>query len=249
MIHFRSFDIIKILKISLPISITLSEKKKIPIIQQREERDGEQKEKERQRKRIKVPSFIRNAVLRRTESESQRPFSPGQLVRRSCDIAWNSKAVDRMVGERRRGRGAHSLGGFGVARLESRSAVPRWFIRVGQDQQPGELFSRCVSYLFIGGSESRATILARARRENWGGTLSTLPPPPSSFPLGVLTGKRRGERKSERRGRKWRRRLDGAEAGRRRCASMPSYRPPLLPPLPLPLGRQCVFVMSSSSVV
>lgn len=146
-----------------------------------------------------MPSFIRNAVLRRTESESQRPFSPGQLVRRSCDIAWNSKAVDRMVGERRRGRGAHSLGGFGVARLESRSAVPRWFIRVGQDQQPGELFSRCVSYLFIGGSESRATILARARRENWGGTLSTLPPPPSSFPLGVLTGKRRGERKSERR--------------------------------------------------
>lgn len=49
MIHFRSFDIIKILKISLPISITLSEKKKIPIIQQREERDGEQKEKERER--------------------------------------------------------------------------------------------------------------------------------------------------------------------------------------------------------
>lgn len=97
MIHFRSFDIIKILKISLPISITLSEKKKIPIIQQREERDGEQKEKERER--VKVPSFIRNAVLRRTESESQRPFSPGQLVRRSCDIAWNSKAVDRMVEE------------------------------------------------------------------------------------------------------------------------------------------------------
>lgn len=106
MIHFRSFDIIKILKISLPISITLSEKKKIPIIQQREERDGEQKEKERQRKRIKVPSFIRNAVLRRTESESQRPFSPGQLVRRSCDIAWNSKAVDRMVEEG--GGGGHT---------------------------------------------------------------------------------------------------------------------------------------------
>lgn len=110
MIHFRSFDIIKILKISLPISITLSEKKKIPIIQQREERDGEQKEKERER--VKVPSFIRNAVLRRTESESQRPFSPGQLVRRSCDIAWNSKAVDRMVGERR-GEGGTALAGSG----------------------------------------------------------------------------------------------------------------------------------------
>lgn len=110
MIHFRSFDVIKILKISLPISITLSEKKKIPIIQQREERDGEQKEKERER--VKVPSFIRNAVLRRTESESQRPFSPGQLVRRSCDIAWNSKAVDRMVGERR-GEGGTALAGSG----------------------------------------------------------------------------------------------------------------------------------------
>lgn len=248
MIHFRSFDIIKILKISLPISITLSEKKKIPIIQQREERDGEQKEKERQRKRIKVPSFIRNAVLRRTESESQRPFSPGQLVRRSCDIAWNSKAVDRMVGERRRGRGAHSLGGFGVARLESRSAVPRWFIRVGQDQQPGELFSRCVSYLFIGGSESRATILARARRENGGRGDSFSPL--LLLPFHSVSSRESGaERGSRNGGRKWRRRLDGAEAGRRRCASMPSYRPPLLPPLPLPLGRQCVFVMSSSSVV
>lgn len=56
MIHFRSFDIIKILKISLPISITLSEKKKIPIIQQREERDGEQKEKERESQSAKFYS-------------------------------------------------------------------------------------------------------------------------------------------------------------------------------------------------
>lgn len=108
MIHFRSFDIIKILKISLPISITLSEKKKIPIIQQREERDGEQKEKERQRKRIKVPSFIRNAVLRRTESESQRPFSPGQLVRHRVEFESGGSN-----GRRGGGRGHTALAGSG----------------------------------------------------------------------------------------------------------------------------------------
>lgn len=198
-----------------------------------------------------MPSFIRNAVLRRTESESQRPFSPGQLVRRSCDIAWNSKAVDRMVGERRRGRGAHSLGGFGVARLESRSAVPRWFIRVGQDQQPGELFSRCVSYLFIGGSESRATILARARRENGGrGRGDSLYSPPSSFFLSTRCPHGKAARREE----------VGTEGGSDAGASTEPRQgaagalrclpiAPPLPPLPLPLGRQCVFVMSSSSVV
>lgn len=245
MIHFRSFDIIKILKISLPISITLSEKKKNSNYSAaRRERRRTERERERESK---------CQVLFETRffgGRNRNPNGPSPRANSCADRATSRGIRKRWIEwSKRGGKGAHSLGGFGVARLESRSAVPRWFIRVGQDQQPGELFSRCVSYLFIGGSESRATILARARRENWGGTLSTLPPPPSSFPLGVLTGKRRGERKSERRGRKWRRRLDGAEAGRRRCASMPSYRPPLLPPLPLPLGRQCVFVMSSSSVV
>lgn len=240
MIHFRSFDIIKILKISLPISITLSEKKKNSNYSAaRRERRRTERERERESQSAKFYSKrgssadgigIPTALL---PGPTRAP-----IVRHRVEFESGGSN-----GRREEGGGGHSLGGFGVARLESRSAVPRWFIRVGQDQQPGELFSRCVSYLFIGGSESRATILARARRENWGGTLSTLPPPPSSFPLGVLTGKRRGERKSERRGRKWRRRLDGAEAGRRRCASMPSYRLP--PPSLLFL---CLSVGSASSL-
>lgn len=193
-----------------------------------------------------MPSFIRNAVLRRTESESQRPFSPGQLVRRSCDIAWNSKAVDRMVGERRRGRGAHSLGGFGVARLESRSAVPRWFIRVGQDQQPGELFSRCVSYLFIGGSESRATILARARRENGGrGRGDSLYSPPSSFFLSTRCPHGKAARREE----VGTERAEVTPAPRRSRGRAPPVRfDAFLSPPPSSLLFLCLSVGSASSL-
>lgn len=222
MIHFRSFDIIKILKISLPISITLSEKKKIPIIQQREERDGEQKEKERERE-------SKCQVLFETRffgGRNRNPNGPSPRANSCADRATSRGIRKRWIEwSKRGGKGAHSLGGFGVARLESRSAVPRWFIRVGQDQQPGELFSRCVSYLFIGGSESRATILARARRENGGRGDSFSPL--LLLPFHSVSSRESGaERGSRNGGRKWRRRLDGAEAGRRRCASMPSYRPP-----------------------
>lgn len=51
MIHFRSFDIIKILKISLPISITLSEKKKNSNYSAaRRERRRTERERERESK-------------------------------------------------------------------------------------------------------------------------------------------------------------------------------------------------------
>lgn len=121
MIHFRSFDVIKILKISLPISITLSEKKKIPIIQQREERDGEQKEKERESQSAKFYSKrgssadgigIPTALL---PGPTRAP-----IVRHRVEFESGGSN-----GRREEGGGGHSLGGFGVARLESRSAVPR----------------------------------------------------------------------------------------------------------------------------
>lgn len=74
------------------------------------------------------------------------------------------------------------VGKFGVARLESRSGAALIYTS-GQDQQPGELFSRCVSYLFIGGWDRLEPILARARES---GRLSS--PFRPSFPRGVESG-------------------------------------------------------------
>lgn len=81
------------------------------------------------------------------------------------------------------------VGKFGVARLESRSGAALIYTS-GQDQQPGELFSRCVSYLFIGGWDRLEPILARARES---GRLS------SPFRLPFLAEWKAARRKSERR--------------------------------------------------
>lgn len=166
MINFRSFDIIKIFKISLPISITLSEKKNSNYSADRERETANRKRKRDRERESKCQVLFETRFF---GGRNRNPNGPSPRANSCADRATSRGIRKRWIEwSKRGGKGAHSLGGFGVARLESRSAVPRWFIRVGQDQQPGELFSRCVSYLFIGGSESRATILARARRENGG---------------------------------------------------------------------------------
>lgn len=196
MIHFRSFDIIKIFKISLPISITLSEKKNSNYSADRERETANRKRKRDRERESKCQVLFETRFF---GGRNRNPNGPSPRANSCADRATSRGIRKRWIEwSKRGGKGAHSLGGFGVARLESRSAVPRWFIRVGQDQQPGELFSRCVSYLFIGGSESRATILARARRENGGrGRGDSLYSPPSSFFLSTRCPHGKAARREE----------------------------------------------------
>lgn len=70
-------------------SLSLSEKKKIPIIQQRERPRAE---------KAKVASFIRSAGLRRTESESQRPFPANSCADRATSRGIRKRRIDGQGG-------------------------------------------------------------------------------------------------------------------------------------------------------
>lgn len=78
--------------ITLPRTYTPSlflKKKKIPIIQQRERPRAE---------KAKVASFIRSAGLRRTESESQRPFPANSCADRATSRGIRKRRIDGQGG-------------------------------------------------------------------------------------------------------------------------------------------------------